>query len=150
MTDTLNQWKLPSDPWLLPNNIWQKPCVEPTPLMTQEELDDLTKKWKIIMEETDTPAFTFKPVDTPSKIVDTSHYDKFVVKLTEAEIEAGELRLDPYRVADEWKIGVRDPSGALFHILKTICRTKEGNSIMRELHSIKATIVRLIELRSNS
>ena len=80
--------------------------------------------------------------------VDTQHYDIFEVKLTKQEIKDGVIRLDPYRVALEWDIGTKDPSGCLFHMLKTMSRfgTKEGNSIERELSSLEATLKRKKEL----
>lgn len=83
--------------------------------------------------------------------VDTKHYDKFDVKLTKKEIKAGTIRLDPYRISKEWNVGANDPSGALFHILKTICRYKgkKGNSYEREASSILATITRLVELNKD-
>jgi hypothetical protein len=82
--------------------------------------------------------------------VDTKHYDTFDVKLTKKEVESGVIRLDPYRVAKEWNLGGKDPSGCLFHMLKTICRfgVKTGNSVERELGSLEATLKRLKELSS--
>ena len=80
--------------------------------------------------------------------LDTSHYDCFTIQLSEEEISSGRIRLDPYRVADVWKLGQRDNSGCLFHILKTIARQKEGNSSVREVQSIKASILRKEELLS--
>jgi len=80
--------------------------------------------------------------------VDQSHYDVFEVKLTKEEIKTGVIRLDPYRVASEWRTGEKDPSGCLFHILKNICRfgTKVGNSKERELTGIMSTLTRLVQL----
>jgi hypothetical protein len=84
--------------------------------------------------------------------VDTKHYDIFMVKLSKEEIKAGEIRLDPYRVAFEWDLGVKDPSGCLFHKLKTMSRfgVKEGNSIEREIASLEATLKRLKELHART
>lgn len=84
----------------------------------------------------------------PKKACNTEHYDVFEVKLSEEEKESGAIRLDPYRVAKEWDVGVKDPSGCLFHILKTIARfgIKSGNTMEREMSSILATITRLIEI----
>lgn len=76
----------------------------------------------------------------------TAHYDKFVVKLTKEEIASGEIRLDPYRVALEWSLGTKDPSGALFHILKTIARYGDKNATSREIQAILATAKRLQDL----
>lgn len=80
--------------------------------------------------------------------VDTSHYDCFNLKLTEEEIASGFVRLDPYKVSKVWDIGTKDPSGCLFHILKTISRfgTKGSNTKLRELASIESTITRKIQL----
>jgi len=78
--------------------------------------------------------------------LDTAHYDRFSVKLSKKEIKEGVIRIDPYRVAEIWKLGERDNSGCLFHILKTIARSKVGNSAIREMESIAATIKRKLEL----
>lgn len=78
----------------------------------------------------------------------SEHYDKFEVNLTKKEIKEGKIRLDPYRVAMQWDLGSKDPSGCLFHLLKTIARfgTKKGNTKNREIESLKATIKRMWEL----
>lgn len=86
---------------------------------------------------------------TNIEVLDTSHYDRFEYKLTKKDIEQGSIRIDPYFVSSVWKLGARDKTGGLFHILKTLARTKEGNSIVRELESIKATIIRVIEVVTN-
>lgn len=81
--------------------------------------------------------------------LDTRHYDRFIAELTDEEMELGEVRMDPYRVAMEWQLGFSDPSGCLFHMLKTIARLggKEGNSIEREIASLQATLTRLKQLQ---
>lgn len=81
--------------------------------------------------------------------VDTKHYDAFAVELEHEECESGFVRLDPYRVAKEWDIGGKDPSGCLFHMLKTIARfgVKEGNNIEREVASLQATLTRFKQLQ---
>lgn len=86
---------------------------------------------------------------TNIEVLDTSHYDRFEYKLTKKDIEQGSIRIDPYFVSSVWKLGARDKTGGLSHILKTLARTKEGNSIVRELESIKATIIRVIEVVTN-
>lgn len=82
------------------------------------------------------------------KGVDTKHYDKFNYDLTKDELDNGCARIDPYFVALIWKLGQKDPSGCLFHMLKTIARfsDKEGNSVTREIKSLEATIKRMKEL----
>ena len=80
------------------------------------------------------------------KELDTAHYDIYETKLSPEEIKTGTIRLDPYRVAEEWRLGERDFSGCFFHILKTLARNKEGNTLGREIQSIKASIARKEEL----
>ena len=84
--------------------------------------------------------------------VDTGHYDCFNMELTEDEMESGMVRLDPYKVAMVWKLGQKDPSGCLFHMLKTMSRfgVKEGNSTSRELASLTATLERLVQLMEST
>jgi len=66
------------------------------------------------------------------------HYD-FVYKLTEKDIAKGEIKIDPYFVASEWKLSEKDNGSCiLFHILKTLTRfgKKEGNDAKREIDAI--------------
>ena len=64
------------------------------------------------------------------------HYN-FICKLSKEEIEKGEIKLDPYKVASVWKLGERDNnSGILFHILKTITRFGLKNDEEREIQAI--------------
>lgn len=56
------------------------------------------------------------------------------------------LKVDPYFVSKTWKIGSKDESGALFHILKTISRFGSKNTREREIKAIYKQIVRLAEL----
>lgn len=65
----------------------------------------------------------------------TQHYD-FTYTLTESDIKAGFIKLDPYFVSNQWKVGSRDNSGALFHSLKTIARFGDKNSIDREIKAL--------------
>jgi len=80
--------------------------------------------------------------------VDTKHYDIFTTKVTKIEVKTQQIRLDPYRVSLVWNLGNKDPSGCLFHMLKTIARfnSKEGNTIAREIASLEATLKRMKEL----
>lgn len=80
--------------------------------------------------------------------VDTAHYDCFNMDISATEAANGVVRLDPYKVSDTWELGKKDPSGCLFHMLKTMSRfgVKEGNSVERELASLQATLTRLTEL----
>ena len=63
------------------------------------------------------------------------HYD-FTYHLTDDDIAAGKLKLDPYFVSKQWKVGSRDDSGALFHSLKTIARFGDKNSVDREIKAL--------------
>jgi hypothetical protein len=78
----------------------------------------------------------------------TSHYD-FKYKLTKLDIEKGEIKLDPYFISKQWDLGSKDPSGVIFHCLKTIARWGTKNSVDREIQALKAQIQRLEELHSN-
>jgi hypothetical protein len=82
------------------------------------------------------------------KNVDTKHYDVFNYELTKEDVINGSIRLDPYQVALLWGIGTKDPSGCLFHMFKTISRfgVKEGNTVEREIASLKATLARMEQL----
>lgn len=73
------------------------------------------------------------------------HYN-FSYKLSDDEMKAGSVRLDPYFVSRAWDIGGRDGSGVIFHILKTCARFGEKNSKSREITAIYKSIKRLAEL----
>ena len=73
------------------------------------------------------------------------HYD-FNYTLTEDDIEKGVIKIDPYFVAKQWKLGSKDDSGALWHTFKGIARFGEKNSIEREIRAFHAQIKRLAEL----
>ena len=82
------------------------------------------------------------------KTLKTSHYN-FKYKLTKADIEKGEIKLDPYFISQQWDLGSKDPSGVIFHCLKTIARFGTKNSVTREIEALKAQIQRLEELNNN-
>lgn len=73
------------------------------------------------------------------------HYD-FNYTLTDKDIEAGSIKLDPYFVAKQWKTGSKDDSGALFHVLKTVARFGDKNPVEREVKALYAQVKRLAEL----
>lgn len=75
------------------------------------------------------------------------HYN-FNYTLTEKDIEAGSIKLDPYFVAKQWKIGSKDDSGALFHVLKTVARFGDKNDVEREIKALYAQIKRLAEINN--
>lgn len=70
----------------------------------------------------------------------TQHYDSFdyIHTLTEAEKASGQvvIRIDPYFVSNQWKLGSKDESGALFHNLKTIARFGYKNTPEREVRAL--------------
>lgn len=78
------------------------------------------------------------------------HYD-FVYKhpVTRGDSDVGfvEIKVDPYFVADQWKLGEKDNSGVIFHILKTCSRYKTKHEEEREIRAIYGQIKRLAELR---
>jgi len=86
------------------------------------------------------------PVRTVEETISIdSHYD-FFYELTPFEAEFLQLKIDPYFVSKQWRVGERDPSGALFHILKTIARFGDKNPKEREIKAIYLQIKRLAEL----
>ena len=86
----------------------------------------------------------YTPLNSTTEFTD-KHYN-FNAKLTSQEIESVEIRLDPYRVAKEWRLGKKDDTGCLFHILKGIARFGDKNSVEREIKAMEATIKRMKEL----
>lgn len=84
-------------------------------------------------------------VDSKPKFTD-SHYN-FSYKLKEGDIKKGEVKIDPYFVANQWELGAKDNTGCLFHLFKTICRFGIKNTEERELKAMKATLKRMFELK---
>lgn len=82
--------------------------------------------------------------DKPTATID-SHY-AFTYTLTEADKSTGTIKVDPYFVAQQWKLGSKDESGAIWHIFKTCCRFGEKNDKAREITAIYKTIKRLAEI----
>ncbi len=74
-----------------------------------------------------------------------AHYD-FTYKLTQKDLENGFIKLDPYFVAKEWKIGSKDDSGALFHSFKLFPRWAEKNSFEREVIALYKQTKRMAEI----
>lgn len=72
---------------------------------------------------------------SPKDTYTTDHYNMYYT-LTENDIEAGEIKVDAYWVAKQWKTGSRDDSGALWHSLKTIARFGEKNDKAREIKAL--------------
>lgn len=89
--------------------------------------------------------------DIPECVAPTidSHYN-FNYTLTENDIKNGSIKLDPYFVANQWKIGEKDNSGVVFHIFKTCARFSVKNSKEREIIAIYKSIKRLAELEGIS
>jgi len=77
-----------------------------------------------------------------------SHYN-FTYKLTQKDIEKGEIKLDPYFISQQWDLGSKDNTGILFHCLKTIARWGAKNTVEREIQAMEAQIKRLKELTEN-
>lgn len=74
-----------------------------------------------------------------------SHYS-FQYPLTSQDKQDGTIRVDPYFVSKQWKLGKKDDTGTIFHILKTIARFGDKNSKEREIKALYAQVVRLAEL----
>lgn len=85
---------------------------------------------------------------TPANECRTEHYG-FKYHMRFDEHQQGWIIIDPYAVAQVWKLGERDPSGCLFHVLKTLSRLglKEGNSVEREIRSMELSLARYREVR---
>lgn len=73
------------------------------------------------------------------------HYDAYYT-LTQKDVEAGKVKIDPYFVAKQWRLGEKDDTGVLFHNLKNISRYGEKNSKEREIKALHAQIKRLAEI----
>jgi hypothetical protein len=80
-----------------------------------------------------------------NKRIDT-HYD-FFYDLNTHEVLSQVLKVDPYFVSKQWRLGERDSSGVLFHILKTLARFGDKNPEEREIKAIYLQIKRLAELK---
>lgn len=74
------------------------------------------------------------------------HYDCFYT-LTEEDIKEGKIKVDAYFVADCWKIGEKDNTGCVFHILKTLQRWGVKNTIEREVSAVFSTIKRYAQIK---
>lgn len=73
------------------------------------------------------------------------HYN-FYYNLNQQEKDSNTLKVDPYFVSKQWKLGDKDNTGCIFHILKTIARFGEKNSKEREIKAMYLQIKRLAEL----
>jgi hypothetical protein len=93
----------------------------------------------------DWKAFSDNQVMEDKLVSIDSHYD-FFYDLKPHEAEFLQIKTDPYFVSKQWRVGERDPSGALFHILKTIARFGDKNPKEREIKAIYLQIKRLAEL----
>jgi hypothetical protein len=98
---------------------------------------------KAILDLMDKESSGSRVIESPAKI--DSHYNFFYM-LSPEEIEAKQIKIDPYFVSKQWRVGERDASGALFHILKTIARFGDKNPKEREIKAIYLQIKRLAEL----
>lgn len=118
---------------------------------TEDETDwwfynsgDLNVGFELVKEEiSSVNTVVQSPVDTPARI--DGHYD-FFYDLNPNEVKFQQLKVDPYFVSKQWRVGARDPSGALFHILKTVARFGDKNPPEREIKAIYLQIKRLAEL----
>ena len=71
------------------------------------------------------------------------HYN-FEYELSEEDIKKGKIKIDPYFVDKIWGI----KNGCLFHILKTLARWGNKNTIERETKASIATLFRYAELEN--
>lgn len=75
-----------------------------------------------------------------------THYEHYYT-LTEDDIKLGKVKLDVYTVADVWKIGSKDDSGALWHTFKIFPRYGEKNSEEREIKAMYAQVKALAKIK---
>ena len=73
------------------------------------------------------------------------HYD-FKYNLTYEDKERGYIKVDPYFISQQWKLGDKDDTSILFHTLKTIARFGVKNTIEREMLAMESQIKRMKEL----
>lgn len=94
---------------------------------------EVNKAWR---ESVDGLKESVKELHFPVKSEWTDkHYD-FTYKLSQEEIDKGEVKLDVYKVAKVWRTGSKDDSGALWHSLKTIARFGDKNPVEREIKAL--------------
>lgn len=74
-----------------------------------------------------------------------AHY-AFDYTLTGEDLARGTVKVDPYFVAKRWRLGSKDDSGVLFHMLKTIARFGDKNSREREIIALHKSLKRLAAL----
>lgn len=82
------------------------------------------------------------------KVWTDKHYN-FSYKLTQTDINSGEVKIDPYFVYALWKLHEVDEYGILMHQLKTISRFGRKNDIKREVDALLGQSKRFKELVEN-
>lgn len=105
--------------------------------------DDLMKMRLTPQHVIDAIADLETHTDTPAAI--DSHYN-FTYVLTQDDVSAGQLRVDPYFVSQQWRLGSKDNTGVIFHIMKNISRFGDKNTKEREIIAIFKSILRLADL----
>lgn len=78
-----------------------------------------------------------------NSVIWTDNHYNFTYDISNEECE---IKIDPYFVSNMWKLGDKDNTGCIFHILKTIARYGTKNSKEREIKALHAQIKRLAEL----
>lgn len=71
------------------------------------------------------------------------HYN-FIVDVSKQDT----IKIDPYFISKVWKLGSKDESGVLFHLLKTIARFGDKNPVEREIKALYKQVKRLAELEN--
>jgi hypothetical protein len=85
------------------------------------------------------------PDPVEEKRVIDAHYS-FNYTLTDKDRETGAIKVDPYFVAKQWRLGSKDDTGVLFHCLKNISRYSDKNTKEREITALHLQVKRLAEL----
>jgi len=135
-------------------------CVEIITTFTREYTEEGQDFWNTVddqcdnkeiqqddngITEDDEEPVAYAVVNKESPI--DSHYD-FFYEMTRQESDNMQIKIDPYFVSKQWKLGEKDNSGVLFHCLKTIARFGYKNPIEREIIALYKQIRRLAELNN--
>lgn len=110
-----------------------------------EEVDHISEAQNTLKELKKLNAQVYVPDPEEEKRVIDAHYS-FNYTLTEKDREVGSIKVDPYFVAKQWRLGSKDDTGVLFHCLKNISRYSDKNTKEREITALYLQVKRLAEI----
>lgn len=116
-------------------------------IVKEENVDHVEEALKTL-EKLNGPQ-VYVPDPGEEKRVLDAHYS-FNYTLTDTDREKGVIKVDPYFVAKQWRLGSKDDTGVLFHCLKNISRYSDKNSKEREIKALYLQVKRLAELEGVS